>query len=166
MAVAGRSRHDLFLYALMPRALTYRRASRGQNKGCIYKQSLNLFLKKRLVCFFLQLWFAWILSAVYILVQFLVLVGTLVTMFTNKLCHPTTVFFLGVAGIFVLSGMSPSSGIRLFDQRVHILLRHSDHVHDPHDLRHVQLARGDVGNSRGEEDGKREGNGRGKDGSG
>lgn len=52
-----------------------------------------------------QLSFALGMAAVYCLIQMLVLVGIIVTMVEKGLCHPTTVFFLFVAGTFILGGI-------------------------------------------------------------
>jgi len=51
----------------------------------------------------LQLWFAQLLTGVYVLVQMLVLVGLIVEMSQQEICYPTTVFFLFVTFTFVLS---------------------------------------------------------------
>ena len=49
--------------------------------------------------------FASFLTALYCLVQMLVLVGLIVSMAANTLCYPTTVFFLFVSGTFVLGAV-------------------------------------------------------------
>ena len=58
------------------------------------------------MCFVFQLRFALVLAVFYCVIQMIVLVGLIVQMAaTNKLCDPTTFFFLFVAVTFVLAAL-------------------------------------------------------------
>jgi chitin synthase len=60
------------------------------------------------VCVYFQLNFAFLLSLLYCLVQFIVLIGLIVQMARNKdpiYCDPNTMFFLFVTGTLLLCGL-------------------------------------------------------------